>query len=822
MKKRFLSLLLIFCLCLTAFAQLIPNYSPDIRMEKLGRGLVAYRDGTSTIRISWRYLKSDDINISFNIYRSIIVGGTEGSRVLVNSSGPVSKSTFFSAYLPNANAIWFFLREVHDGVESENDAAAYLLKSTADGGGNPYIEIPMKQVAGDVNWIYSPNDASFADLDGDGEMELIIHRAGVGKDNAQSGITDAPVIQAYKLDGTFLWEINLGINIREGAHYTQFMVYDLDGDGKAELVCKTAEGGTDGVGNYIGEAYFPTYVKKFNLGLRTYNRNADYRLTNGYIPAGPEFLTVFNGETGAEISTVEYDPPRYSTIYNNGNEVPVLNPTESQIQSRWGSRDSFGNLNRTDRFLACIAYLDGINPSVVMCRGYYTRSVLVAYDFVNGQLTKRWKFDTYAGGSASPWISYEGQGNHNLRVGDVDGDGFDEIVYGSCTIDHDGTGLYNTRRGHGDALHLSDYIPERPGLEVLAVHENKTDGTTLRDAATGQVIHQVLSADDVGRGMGTDVSSAYRGMEWWSARSGGVRSSETGNVISSGGTSMNMACWWDGDLLRELQDGTSVTKYMNGSASTLFSGVGVSSNNSTKSNPCIVGDIIGDWREEVVLRTNDNRFVRIYMTHGLSANTSYRFHSFLQDPVYRLSIAYQNVAYNQPTHTGFYFGSDLEDIFVPKQIVTEAEEYELDPIFDGISYAWSTGETSKTIMLKRSDFTPEVPERIKLTMNYLGYLFSDSIDVIFKNPTSTESIQVSEPVKLLSTVVHDELSLEFSEAGLYTSYFYDMKGALVMKMNLKVSGKSIHTLDAASLPKGAGIVVIQKGKAVYREKFIKL
>ena len=718
MKIRFLSLLAFFCISLTAFAQLIPNYSPDIQMEKLGRGLVAYRDGASTIRISWRYLKTDDISISFNIYRSIIAGGTEGERVLVNTSAPISKSTFYSYYLPNANAIKFFLREVHDGVESEVDAATYLLKSTADGGGNPYIEIPMKQVEGDDNWAYSPNDASFADLDGDGEMELVIHRTGVGKDNSQSGITDAPIIQAYKLDGTFLWEINLGINIREGAHYTQFMVYDLDGDESGSCM-QTAEGGTDGVGNYIGEAYFPTYVQKFNLGTRTYNRNANYRNTNGYILQGPEFLTVFNGETGAEISTIEYDPPRFSTIYNNGNEVPVMTPSGSNIKTRWG--DNYGN--RVDRFLACVAYLDGKRPSVVMCRGYYTRTVLVAYDFIDKQLVKRWKFDTYAGPSTSPWASYAGQGNHNLRVGDVDGDGFDEIIYGSCTIDHDGTGLYNTRKGHGDALHLSDYIPERPGLEVLAVHENKKDGTTLRDAATGETIYQVSSADDVGRGMGTDVTAAYRGMEWWSARSGGVRSSETGSVISSGGVSMNMTCWWDGDLLRELQDGTSVTKYINGAASTLFSGTGVSSNNSTKSNPCIVGDIVGDWREEVVLRTNDNRFVRIYMTHGQSAKTDYRFHSFLQDPVYRLSIAYQNVAYNQPTHTGFYFGSDLEDIFVPKKIEIEADVYELDPVFDGISYAWSTGETSKD-SAQASDFTEDVPERIKLTMNYLGYLFS--------------------------------------------------------------------------------------------------
>lgn len=797
-----------------AEAQQIPNYSPNIQKENLGRGLVAYRDGAYMIDISWRYLETDSLQTSFNIYRASINGSTEGTRVLVNSS-PVSKSTFYTAYLPIASSLKFYLRAVRNGVEGNIDLASYVLKSSSEGGANPYLEIPMKQIDGDLTWRYSPNDASFADLDGDGEMEIVIHRAGSGQDNSISGITDPPVFQAYELDGTFLWEINLGINIREGAHYTQFMLYDLDGDGKAEFVCKTAEGGKDAAGTNIGEAYFPTYKAKYNF-TNTYNANANYRNSSGYILSGPEFLTVFNGQTGKEIVTTEYDPPRYSDIYNNGNEVPVLYPSTSNINTRWG--DNYGN--RVDRFLACVAYLDGIHPSIVMCRGYYTRTVLVAYDFADGKLTKRWKFDTYGGPTTSPWASYAGQGNHNLRVGDVDGDGFDEIIYGSCAIDQDGRGFYNTRLGHGDAQHLADFIPERPGLEVLSVHENKIDGTTLREAATGTVIYRVPSGDDVGRGMGSDVTADFRGMEWWSARSGGVRNSVNGEPISDGGVSMNMACWWDGDLLRELQDGTNVTKYENGIATTLFSPIDVASNNSTKSNPCIVGDLIGDWREEVVLRGTTNRFIRVYMTNIM---TNYRFHSFLQDHIYRMGIAYQNVAYNQPTHTGFYFGSDLEDIIVPKKIETVEAQYELDPVFNATGYKWSTGETSKKIILKSEDYPDEKAYPIFLDMNYQGHVFTDTVYVQFTRNTNLESTHDKrKPVQLINSNILNDLSIYFDKPGMYDCQCYDLKGALLLKSTLVVNGKSIQTLDVSGLPAGLGLIVIKNHVDSYRYKYLKV
>jgi len=213
---------------------------------------------------------------------------------------------------------------------------------------------------------YRPGDASIADLDGDGEYEIVLHQAPRGRDNAQSGTTGEPIFEAYKLDGTFLWRINLGKNIREGAHYTQFMVYDLDGDGKAEFACKTADGTIDGQGKVIGDA------------------NADYRNSRGYILEGPEFLTIFDGLTGAALVTVDYIPPRH---------LETLHPTPQQIKDIWG--DDYGN--RVDRFLACIAYLDGERPSLVMCRGYYTKAVLAAWNFRDGQLSHVWTFDSEDG-----------------------------------------------------------------------------------------------------------------------------------------------------------------------------------------------------------------------------------------------------------------------------------------------------------------------------------------------------------------------------------------------------------------------------------------
>lgn len=584
--------------------------------EHLGRGVVAVRLSPDTVIVGWRYLSSDPLHTLYNIYRN-------GKRI---NKDPVGVSTQYYDLNTSVEESVYEVRPCVDGKEDKSSSGTFVLPGNAPCG---YIEIPLRmpdrQVMPDGSvCTYTANDASVADLDGDGEFEIILKWDPTNsRDNSHSGFTGTVFLDAYKLDGTFLWRIDLGRNIRAGAHYTQFMVYDLDGDGKAELVAKTSDGTVDGRGNMIGDPEADYRVGAFGL----------YEGRVGYIASGHEWLTVFNGETGEAMQTVDYCPQR-------GN-----------IKD-WG--DNYAN--RSERYLAAVAYLDGKHPSVVMCRGYYTRSVLAAYDWDGGQLVQRWVFDT----DSAEWHGYAGQGNHNLRVADVDGDGCDEITYGSCAIDHDGRGLYNTGFGHGDALHLTAFDPSSKRLQVWDCHENKHDGSDFRDAATGTVIFQIHSGRDVGRCMAADIDPTNYGLEMWSTASGGIRNIKGETVCADPkGLSVNMAVWWDGDLLRELLDRERVSKYdwNTQECHVLQTFEGCSFNNGTKSNPCLQADILGDWREEVIVRTSDNTSLRIYVS---PLPTAYRFHTFLEDRVYRLSIVTQNVAYNQPTQPGFYFGAELE------------------------------------------------------------------------------------------------------------------------------------------------------------------
>ena len=576
-----------------------------IKREKLGRGVIAIRQSPDEVFVTWRYLSKDPRNIAFDVYR-------DGKKL---NEYPVSETTYFVD--KNKGGGEYTVKPVADGKELDDLSASYKLPENAPAG---YVDIPLDKPADGTDpngerYTYSPNDASVGDVDGDGEFEIILKwEPSNSHDNAHDGYTGNVYLDCYKL-GTKekLWRIDLGRNIRAGAHYTQFMVYDLDGDGIAEIVCKTADGTVDGTGKVIGDA------------------DADYRTPQGRILSGPEYLTVFSGKTGAALETVPYDVPR-----GNMND--------------WG--DNYGN--RCDRFLAAVGYLDGERPSVIMCRGYYTRAYLVAYDWDGEHLVKRWAFDS----SEPENRGYAGQGNHNLRVGDVDGDGKDEIVYGSCTIDHDGKGLYTTGLGHGDAMHLTQFAWDMPGLQVWCCHENKRDGATLRDAATGKILHQVKRNSDVGRCWAADIDPTNPGVEMWA--SGIPPQTVKGELLGGNprGLSANMAVWWDDDLCRELLDGNTVSKYnaQRGTCVPLMRFDGCASNNGTKSTPCIQGDLFGDWREEVLMRTNDNLHLRLYVS---TIPTAYRFHTFLEDPVYRISLATENVAYNQPTQPGFYFGPDL-------------------------------------------------------------------------------------------------------------------------------------------------------------------
>ena len=596
---------LFFSFCLIAiFSIAQPNYDfSKLKRERLGRGVIAIRENPSTVTVSWRYLSSDPMNESFDIYRN-------DEKI---NKHPLKDATFFQDAYAGTESVLYTVKAREGKTES-----SYQLPVNAPSG---YLNIPLNRpeegtTPAGQNYFYTPNDASIGDVDGDGEYEIILKwDPSNAHDNSHDGYTGEVYVDCYKLSGKLLWRINLGRNIRAGAHYTQFMVFDFDGDGKAEVVMKTADGTVDGTGKVIGDA------------------QTDYRNEQGRILTGPEYLTVFNGLTGEAMQTIDYVPERGDLM-------------------GWG--DNRGN--RSDRFLACVAYLDGIHPSVVMCRGYYTRTVLAAFDWDGKELKQRWVFDSNNPGCED----YAGQGNHNLRVGDVDGDGCDEIIYGSCAIDHNGKGLYTTKMGHGDAIHLTHFDPSRKGLQVWDCHENKRDGSTYRDAATGEVLFQIKDNTDVGRCMAADIDPTQPGVEMWSVASGGIRNVK-GEVVKDRvrGLSCNMAVWWDGDLLRELLDRNMVSKYNweKGVCERIAIFEGTLSNNGTKANPCLQGDIVGDWREEILMRTADNTALRLYVS---TIPTDYRFHTFLEDPIYRISIATQNVAYNQPTQPGFYFGPELQ------------------------------------------------------------------------------------------------------------------------------------------------------------------
>lgn len=636
--------LLLFAL-LATLAPVARAAAPAPRqMENLGRGVVALKSEAEKIFVSWRVLGTDPDALAFNLYR---VAGASASPQKLNPAPITGATNFTDTTFDPAVTNTYFVRPVLAGTEQAPSGRSTVATIAAHSPARPYLSIPLRTPPG-----YSPNDCSVGDLDGDGEYEIIVHLTGRARDNSQAGVTDEPLLQAYKLDGTFFWQINLGKNIREGAHYTQFMVYDLDGDGRAEIVCKTADGTIDGVGRVIGDPKADWRTSAGSLvssadktGSLTTPDGKRVASSEGYVLHGPEYLTVFDGLTGKALATTDYVPAR------------------GQVTD-WG--DAYGN--RVDRFLACIAYLDGVHPSVVMCRGYYTRTVLAAWDWRGGQLTQRWVFDSDKYGPPDKTNPYRGQGNHGISVADVDGDGKDEIIYGAMCINSDGTPRYSTKLGHGDAMHVSDLDPNRPGLEVFDIHENPKHayGLEFRDASTGALIWGkpggTEPSPDIGRGCAMDLDPRYPGAEMWASGGPLVRGlyNVKGEKISDRNpSSCNFGVWWDGDLLRELLDSNHVDKWnwLDGTETRLLTAEGCVSNNGTKATPALCADILGDWREEVIWRTADNRELRIYTT---TIPTEHRLYTLMHDPQYRLAVAWQNVAYNQPPHPGFFLGDGMK------------------------------------------------------------------------------------------------------------------------------------------------------------------
>jgi len=597
------------------------------RLEKIDRAPCAVRTSTSQVFISWRALGSDPQNTAFNLYR----GATK-----LNAT-PITGATNYTDKAATG-ATSYTVKTVRNGVETGEtnscDVWATIYKELT-------LDVPAsgKTPSGEA-YTYSPNSASIGDVDGDGKYEIIqMWVPSNAHDNSQSGYTGEVYLDAYTLTGVKLWRINLGKNIRAGAHYNTFVVMDFDGDGKAEVACKTAPGVIDGKGAYLSKG-----------PAASDDDTKDYRNTSGYILAGPEYLTVFSGLTGAEISTAYYNPRRHPDTEN---------PTSAQLDAEWG--DGYGN--RLDRYLSCGAYLDGKKPSIVMCRGYYTRMAIAAWDLKDGQLVQRWVFDTNNG-----FPLYRSQGNHNLSVGDIDDDGKDEIVYGAAAFDDDGKPMYTTGLGHGDAMHLSDLDPDRKGLEVWEVHEEGImKSSELHDARTGKIIwYHPLAGVDVGRGCAADWNPNVKGAEMWSNVIGGYYSCKGERIATSGTPAFNFVINWDGDDSQELLDGVRITDYASGR---IFDGAnyGVASNEGTKATPVIQADIYGDWREEVIFRTTDNAKIRIFTT---TAPTNRKLYTLMHDAQYRNAICWQNTGYNQPPHPGFYLGGGM-DTPPPSAMLTE-------------------------------------------------------------------------------------------------------------------------------------------------------
>ena len=543
-------------------------------VEYLDRGISAVNTGSGML-VSWRYLASDSDNAVFNLYRNdtLIYTSNAGDSTCFLDAGGSASSSYRVDHLENGTV--------------KSSSKCNLTTS------NNYFNVPLSKPGS----VYTPNDCSVGDVDGDGQYELFVKwDPNTSKDNSQKGVTDPCMIDCYRLDGTRLWRINIGTNIRSGAHYTQFFVADFDLDGKAEMTCKTADGTVDGQGNVIGDA------------------SADYCDSSGLIYSGPEYYTLFDGETGKALHTIDYEPGRGD-------------PT------KWGK--SSDKYNRVERYWGVVAYLDGVTPSVVTGRGYYGRMTATAYKVEDDKLVKLWAFDT---GTSSSALGY-GDGNHNSMPADVDGDGKQEIITGSTCIDDNGTLKWCTNQGHGDAMHVGDLLPDNPGIEIFTCHEDSPYGVTLIDGDTGSKIFHLDADGDTGRCCAGNIWTGNPGAEFWFNT---TTVNGSGSTLSCRRPSINFMSYWDGDLEREALDGytdspaTIADMNDNGILSTILTTTGFYTCNTTKGTPCLSADIFGDWREELIVRASDGNSVGIFAT---PYDTDYRITTLMHDPHYRNQVA---------------------------------------------------------------------------------------------------------------------------------------------------------------------------------------
>ena len=743
----------------------------SIQLEYLDRGLVA-ASNSEGIFLSWRLLANEVTGYSetgltganFNVYRDgVKIAAVEDSTNYLDKEGTAAAKYYVRAVING--------KEVDQSASVNPWASQYYdlkLQKPSDGITPAGVLFPNGE-----NYTYSANDMSVGDVDGDGQYEYFVKwDPSNSKDVSQRGYTGKAYIDCYKFDGTLLYRLDLGVNIRAGAHYTQFMVYDFDGDGKAETMLKTAPGTKiikyDKEGNVVSEKYITMPQEDIDAG---YSNTDDYRLSaqgyfnhvvkmfmnwdkhpevvkgnwpktleecfgipvqysyplsqedavkladyfidvyakrrsgnnklrefEGFIVDGPEYLSVFDGATGDEMETIKYKPER----------------TDDGLM--WGDY-AMGRIepgNRVDRFLAGVAYLDGKKPYAVFARGYYTRSTIATYSWDGKNLKENWFVDSgwtpltnpfndgpHGRNGTDPELgTITTQGAHKLVVADVDGDGFDEIVYGAATIDHNGKLLYSSfdtvkvpagapassiegqtvRLGHGDSIHVTDIDPNRPGLEIFMCYEGGAwapYGSALRDAKTGEVIFGLYSGKDTGRAMIGDVDPTKPGLELWA---NGYWKAD-GTLLTGSGLGTNANIKWSADMTTQIVNGSVNTStgiyqtptingwdYKSNKVTTILTASGTHTNNWTKGNPCLVADVFGDWREELLVRTTDSTAVRIYLSTEV---TNHKLYTLMHDAQYRVGVAGQNDCYNQPAYTSFYFASDTDwsKVPVPKFLV---------------------------------------------------------------------------------------------------------------------------------------------------------
>lgn len=597
-----------------------------VRVENLNRGVSAAYTGSGVL-VSWRILGTDSENTTFKLFKN-------------GQQPPIYEGTLndASCFLDkNGKATDWYTIDTYVGSECTEFAQASInLTNKNSGQSGAYFDIPLNTPPGGTTpkgeaYTYTANDCSVGDIDGDGQYEIFVKwDPSNSQDNANAGYTGNVYIDCYTLSGKQLWRVDLGKNIRAGAHYTQFMVYDFDGDNKAEMICKTADGTVDGTGKVIGDG------------------SADYRMSGqvsgkrgdptGKILSGPEYLTLFDGATGKALDTIEYKPSRGDA-------------------DAWG--DQYGN--RVDRFTACVAYLDGTTPSAVFGRGYYSRSALTAYNVVNGRLQEYWAYDTGHNSSAAGYAN----GNHHILAADVDGDGRQEVVVGSAVVDDNGKLLYSSGLGHGDAIHVGDFDPSNPGVEIFQCHEegNKDAGTgygiSLRDGKTGKLLFRQEAGGDTGRCIADNLIAGNAGAEMVGSHNSIVYSAAgSHNQVAAWADitkwGMNSVVYWSDVLERAVLDRTMVDQHGKGR---VFTGDGVDYNNYSKSNACLTADIFGDWREELIFRKADGSGLRVFAT---TFETQYPIYTLMHNPQYRVQVASENNGYNQPPHVDYFLGTGYD------------------------------------------------------------------------------------------------------------------------------------------------------------------